>query len=230
MKSNWSEQLLSKEQMARVSESVGKAESKTRGEIVPMIVRRSSAIGHVKIVAALIWLLLIATLDVAGTHYSSELTVLFYEKLALDFPKVLFWFTTVSALLAIPASYALATCAPLQRLLTPREDLEFEVVERAQLEFYWKNIQRTEERTGILIFLSLMERQCVVLADKGISSKLPRETWDGIVKTVVDGIKKNQASEGLIEAIQKCGVILAEHFPARDANPNELPNQLIVKE
>lgn len=230
MKSNWSEQLLTKEQMARVSEAVGAAESKTRGEIVPMIVRRSSAIGHVKIIAVLILLLLIATLDVVGTHYASDLTVFFYEKAELDFSQFLFWFTTLGALFAIPISYAISKSATVQRHLTPREDLEFEVVERAQLEFYWKNIQRTEERTGILIFLSVMERQCVVLADKGISSKLPRETWDDIVKTVVDGIKKNKASEGLIEAIQKCGVILAEHFPARDANPNELPNQLIVKE
>lgn len=230
MKSNWSEQLLSKEQITRVSEAVGRAESKTRGEIVPMIVRRSSAIGHVKIIAVLIILLLIATLDVLGTHYSSDLTVFFYEKAELDFSKFLFWFTTVGALLAIPISYYLSKCASVQRHLTPNEDLEFEVVERAQLEFYWKNIQKTEERTGILIFLSLMERQCVVLADKGISSKLPKETWDNLVKIVVDGIKKNQASEGLIEAINKCGAILAEHFPAEGANPNELPNQLIVKE
>lgn len=229
-KSNWVETLLSPAQIQSVSDAVSRAEKSTSGEIVPMIVRRSSAIGHVRIILVLLWLLVIATIDILGTTFASELSTWFYEKFALDFAHVLTWATGFGALLAIPVAYYFSACAGVQRRLTPSVDLDAEVIGRAQLEFYWANLQNTVGRTGILIFLSHMERKCVVLADEGISKLLPKETWDDVVKTVVGGIRANKASEGISKAVEMCGAILAKHCPPTGANPNELPNQLIVKE
>ena len=216
--------------MEQVSSAVKQAELTTSGEIVPMIVRRSSAIGHVKIILALLFLLIFATLDIVGTHYASDLTVWFYEKVGLDFLTFLGWFTAIGAILTFPIASLMAQIPGVQRCLTPDEDLAFEVLERAQLEFYWTNIVKTEARTGILIFLSLMERRCVVLADEGISKHLPKDVWDEVVKVVVDGIRTQKSSEGLSSAIKMCGDILAKYFPPNALNPDELSNSLIVKD
>lgn len=226
----WVESLLTPSQIESVNQSVARAEKGTTGEIVPMIVRRSSMIGHVKIIVALSWLLFIATLDIIGTTFMSDLSVWYYEKFGADFSLFLMWATAIAALLTIPLAYYLSRVDSVQRCLTPDADMDFEVIERAQLEFYWANLQKTEGRTGILIFLSLMERECVVLADQGISKLLPKETWDEVVKTVIGGIKEKKASEGLSKAVLMCGEILAKHFPASAQNPNELANHLIVKE
>lgn len=226
----WVESLLSPSQVQTVSDAVARVEKTTSGEIVPMIVRRSSAVGHVRIIVSLSWLLLLATLDILGTTFMAELSVWFYEKFGADFSHFLMWATAIGALLTIPISYYLSRIDSIQRCLTPDSDLDFEVMERAQLEFYWAKLQETKDRTGILIFLSLMERKCVVLADEGISKLLPKETWDDVVKIVIDGIHAGQASEGLSKAVSKCGEILAKHFPPTSQNPNELANHLIVKE
>ena len=46
----------------------------------------------------------------------------------------------------------------------------------------------------------------------------------------VDGeaLKIGHTKEGFIGAIEKCGELLAEHFPAHSENPNELPDGLVI--
>ena len=41
-------------------------------------------------------------------------------------------------------------------------------------------------------------------------------------------IAAGQRSEGFIKAIERCGKILAEHFPPGAIDADELPNHLIV--
>ena len=42
------------------------------------------------------------------------------------------------------------------------------------------------------------------------------------------GIKTGHTKEGFTGAIEKCGELLAEHFPAHSENPNELPDGLVI--
>jgi len=132
---------------------------------------------------------------------------------------------SVSALLAS----LLSRWPWLQRLLIPKKDQENDVFHRAHFEFSAHGLTNTKERTGILIFVSLMEHRCVVLADKGISDKVAQETWDSIIENLILNIKNKKAAEGFQMAIQKCGEVLAKHLPASGQNTNELRNNLILK-
>jgi uncharacterized membrane protein len=40
--------------------------------------------------------------------------------------------------------------------------------------------------------------------------------------------KGGNFAEGALQAIARITVLLAEHFPARSANPNELPDKPVV--
>lgn len=70
----------------------------------------------------------------------------------------------------------------------------------------------------------------MVLADKKIAEKLPRETWQGVCDLMIAGIKKKDLAGGLINALNKSGELLQPLFPIKPDDINELPNELIIKE
>ena len=81
---------------------------------------------------------------------------------------------------------------------------------------------------GFLIFVSYMERQVRIVADSGIAKKIPQDLWNIIADELAAGIKTGHTKEGFTGAIEKCGELLAEHFPAHSENPNELPDGLVI--
>jgi putative membrane protein len=101
------------------------------------------------------------------------------------------------------------------------------VKEATEKEFYIQGLYRTREETGILIFISVFERQVWVLADRGINEKLPSETWQDVVDLVVDGIKERRQVDAICQAVDQVGQILETHFPATSNNPDELESVII---
>lgn len=214
---HWLHGFITPEDAQRVSEAVERAEALTTGEIVPIIVRRSSTIGHVPWLVTLILLVVILVFEVPQMSVFSEARAS--------------WLLLLLSIACLLLSIPLSKSTWMQRLLVPQGDQAFQVEARALLEFYSTGVTATKSRTGVLLFISLMERKAVVLADEGISHKLPRETWAHICEQMVDGIKKGQTAEGLIGAVHKGGELLAQHFPhGPEENINEISNQLILKE
>jgi len=122
----------------------------------------------------------------------------------------------------------LAMIAPVRRLLTPRGLKRHRVRQHAQELFVAKGLHGTRERTGVLIFVSQAEHMVELVADDGIDAKVEQSVWDEAVAVLVKGVKRGAPAEGFVAAIERCGAVLAEHFPATDDNPNELPDSLVM--
>lgn len=202
----------------RISQAVRQAELVTKGEIVPMIVPASAryreAGYRTGLMLALLSLALLLTIEIYwlpwGWHAGNA-----------------GWL-----LLAVVASYGfgqwLGRIPRVIRLVTSRERLAHKVALRAEQAFYKHGLHQTQGRTGVLIFVSLLERRVQVLADKGINDHVPAGTWDGVVGGIVAGIKTGQATDAICAAIAMCGTLLAQVSPAGSGdNPNELPDSLI---
>ena len=97
----------------------------------------------------------------------------------------------------------------------------------AHEQFFRQGLHHTQERTGVLLFVSLAERYVEIIADKGINDIVKPGTWDSVVDNFVTAIKNNNISDGFIAAIEACGKILQENFPAQSPNVNELPDRLV---
>lgn len=219
----WSLALLSEEDAQKISLAVAEAEKNTLGEIVPIIVKSSSTLGNLK---ETLMFMLLSIFMIGELQY---MPIFDFAGQALV-TGVLFG---VAAVLAILLSKSLW----IQRILLPKKDQILQVSRRAELEFYHAGVQSTKMKTGILLFLSVMEKRAVVLADQAINSKVPKETWDQVCQMMIEGIKKGETAEGICKAIQRSGELLAKEFPAPSEsgkndqnNPNELSNQLILKE
>jgi putative membrane protein len=95
--------------------------------------------------------------------------------------------------------------------------------------FHEHGLRRTEGRTGILIFVALFEHRVVVLADEAIDQALgPDEQWETLVEAVLGGIRHGRAADGIIEAVEQCGALLAHPLPAAPDDRDEIPHGLVL--
>jgi putative membrane protein len=117
---------------------------------------------------------------------------------------------------------------PLLRLFIPESRKETRVAERALRAFYEKKLHATRDNTGVLFFISLLERKVWILADSGIYQKIPQETLLAHATDIASGIKQGQACNALCRQIETVGVILARHFPIKPDDTNELSNQVFT--
>ena len=213
---SWLSSHLRNADLSNVAAAVRQVEVTTSGEVVPMIVRRSMVTGHVFPMVLLILGILYGATEVlwADRSWRGE-----------------HWMWAFLDLLVLTlVAWGVARIEWLQRLLTPISDLRLQVLRRAEAEFYKAGLHQTKDATGILIFVSLAEHQAVVLADKGISQKLPANEWDEVVKLVTHSVRDGGLAKGLTAAIARCGQLLAPHFPLKDHDRNELSDALVIKE
>ena len=104
------------------------------------------------------------------------------------------------------------------------------VITRARDIFLQEEIFNTLERTGILIYISEMEKRVQVLGDQGISSVIEQSDWDNVLELVTHGIKKGNPADGLVLAIHECKKLLLENgFIVRSDDTNELSDKMIIE-
>ncbi len=103
------------------------------------------------------------------------------------------------------------------------------VKELAREEFFKLGIDKTRDKTGIIIFLLLEARQFYILADEGINKKVPEKTWDAIKDEIQEHFIEGRFSEGIIHGVDRVGKILREHFPIKPDDTNEISNRVILE-
>ena len=107
---------------------------------------------------------------------------------------------------------------PLFRDQRPRE--------RALDVFSHLRIWDTAHNNGVLIYLLLADRDVEIVADRGIDAKVPDGAWDGIVGDFTRAVGEGRVADGFVMAIERCGGLLASHFPRRPEDRDELANRL----
>jgi len=200
------EQLFDSAALDLVERAVQEAERRTSGEIVPAIVDQSHDYAGVRAAAAALF------------AFATGAAVL-----AAPLDPVL-WLPPLQ-LAAFAGGWLLSGRRALLRRLIPARVCTEAVARAARLAFLEHGLVETRERTGILIYISLLEHRVLVLADRGIDPLVEDGTWDGVVDRVLDGIRSGRAEEGLCAAIRLCGDLLAARFPRRDDDRDELENR-----
>ena len=135
-------------------------------------------------------------------------------------------YAALQALLFV-VTLALTWFTPLGLWLTPRAIRRERVHREAMKQFLSRGLHVTAERTGVLLYVSLADHVAEVVADEGIYAKVVPELWGDTILALIEGIKSGRAADGFVRAIEIAGAVLAEHFPPRPHNPNELPDKLI---
>lgn len=104
------------------------------------------------------------------------------------------------------------------------------VFDRAADIFEKLKMHKTELRNGILFYVAVSDRKFVIIGDAGINQIVPEGFWTGVKDRVIDHFSKNEIIEGLKEGIRMAGYKLGEHFPRKEGDINELPNEISMGE
>jgi len=86
----------------------------------------------------------------------------------------------------------------------------------------------TEENSGVLIYLQMVDHRIEIVADRGIDRRVEQSAWDAICRRMEVEFRAGRFEAGTIAAIGEVTELLARHFPPGDDNPDELPNRPVV--
>jgi putative membrane protein len=220
--------IFSSEDHDLVTAAVAAAERKSDGEIVTIVAPRSDSYHDVGLHYAVLFMLLVpaigAVLPQSWYDWVAGLLLGWNETLSLRL--VMLALLVKMALVFLIVRLLLASMK-LRMALTPTETKRRRVRRRALELFRTAAEQRTKGRTGILLYLSLLERRAEIVADEAIHSKVSDEVWGEAMAALVAKVREGRPAEGMALAVEKMGAVLAEALPPTLDNPNELADRLI---
>ncbi|MEO8211071.1 MAG: TPM domain-containing protein [bacterium] len=96
-------------------------------------------------------------------------------------------------------------------------------------EFIKLGIDKTEQKTGVLIFVMFGERKFEFIADEGINSKIHPGHWDKISIDVKDYFSKERYLDGILYGLNSLSEVLIREFPIGRDDKNELSNEVVIQ-
>lgn len=240
---------LNEQDAEAVGEAVARAEKTTSGEIVAALTPSSHSYSFWELFFALSCAALAFALFMAFLpHLSSFAARFFWGSLPA-------WFMPLCAgaliFLITALLFRFANIPVIDRLVVPAAYKNAAVFRRAMRFFAESGIYDTREHSGVLIFISLLEKKVFIIADRGISSKIEQSVWDALAAQLSAGFSKrtrpgatpasghtlsapgqslSSAASAIVQTVEECGALLAKHFPPSADNPDELHNELVVLE
>lgn len=210
MKPN-AKELFSAEEQERIRQTVARAERHTSGEIATMVVAESNSYPEAEVMGGvLVGGLVSLIIAIAIGH----ITIWTYVPLVIIF--------------FLPLRFLFRALPSLKLPFVGRRRVDDAVRNAAVRSFFEKGLHRTRHETGILIYLSLLERKVWILGDRGINEKIAPDFWADHAHALAEGVKEGKACDVLCKLIEDCGAELVAHFPHRHDDVNELSDHLIV--
>ena len=201
---------LSQQDQDAISAAIEEQERRTLAELVTVVTDASDGYRYIPVLwASIISMFVPGLVYIAGgwTDFSSlyTLQVLLFLVLAFGF-----------------------RYSPIKHRLIPKAIKRQRAARMARQQFFAQHLHHTDQRLGVLLFVSVAEHYVEILADKGVSERISDQQWQQIVGEFSRQVKAGQVTEGFLQAISNSGDLLAEVAP-QDASPvDALPNNLVI--
>jgi putative membrane protein len=193
---------------ARIAKAIEAAEDDTAGEIYVVIAAQADAYPLVPV----LWAALLAMLIPWPLHLFTDLsltTILVIQSVS---------FILAASFLAHPA---------MRPSIVPASLAADAARKAAHAQFFAHGVHLTAERTGVLIYVALAEHCVEVVADDVIDGKVDQLEWKALTEEIVTAAREGRLADGLVIAIRRAGAVLAQHFPRRADDKNEIPNRVV---
>jgi putative membrane protein len=219
---------LSEDDHEKISSEIAAAEASSNGEIVAVATPISDAYHDV----GLHWALIPLFAVLAWAAWRPTALVWWYNLLLGGWQSdptlsQLLTLLMVFAALKFTVALLIMKWMPLRIALTPAATKHRRVRRRAIAIFKAAAERRTSGRTGILIYLSMAERRAEIIGDEAITKVTTPETWGEAMAALLVDVKQGRVGDGIVAAVERVGIVLAEHFPRSTSDINEIPDKLI---
>jgi uncharacterized membrane protein len=109
------------------------------------------------------------------------------------------------------------------RVFVSRKSVENALVE-AQSHFVEMAMNKTRERNGVLIFVAPISHNFAVVGDTAVHAKCGEDFWKQLTGEMSQYFRDSHFTRGIVHGVRKAGELLAQHFPHRPDDENELPD------
>src|SRR5262252_4048594 len=100
-------------------------------------------------------------------------------------------------------------------------DRAFEIFENLQM-------QKTQLRNAVLVYVAVKDRQLAVFGDEGIHNKVGNEYWANEVVKMIHTFNRENIAQGIAQCVKNIGEALSANFPYdKDTDKNELPDDIV---
>ena len=111
------------------------------------------------------------------------------------------------------------------RVFISNKEIE-DAYERAKTRFLALGMDKTRARNGVLIYFAPRSHKFAVVGDIAIHERCGDDFWRQLIAAMQESLKDRHFTEAVIHAVEKCGALLAKHFPPDSDGSDELPNQV----
>ena len=103
-------------------------------------------------------------------------------------------------------------------------------LERAQEVFFELKMEATNDRNGVLFYVSVTDKKFAIIGDQGINELVATDFWNATKEIVLNHFKQGAFKQGLVEGILSAGNQLKAYFPYQSDDENELSNEISKSE
>jgi len=201
--------LLTESEAKQVAEAISEVEKKTDAELVAVLARQADDYRYIPA----LWSALIALVSPG---------VILFMPFWLEVGEVLLIQLIVFVVMVI-----LLRFPPVMRRIIPSSVKTWRASNLARRQFLENNLHHTNGETGVLIFVSEVERYVEIIADRGVTPFVSDADWQEIVDEFTQQVHNGKTLDGFLQTVNKCGDLLSENIPAT-SEKDELPNHLIM--
>lgn len=99
-------------------------------------------------------------------------------------------------------------------------------LDRAANYFHKLEMDKTQLRNGVLIYLATVDHKFAIIGDQGINKLVPADFWDKTKEAMLSCFKEGDLFQGLVTGIERAGKQLQRYFPAQTGDRNELSDDI----
>jgi uncharacterized membrane protein len=99
-------------------------------------------------------------------------------------------------------------------------------LDRAKELFHLLKMDNTKEENGVLIYVGVDDHQLAIIGDRGLNSQVPKDFWETTKDKIIAQFRKGRFQAGLVDGVQCAGEKLAQFFPWKHGDTNELSDEI----
>jgi len=192
-----------------LSDAVRAVESRSSAELVVAVRAHSGSFLHADLIAGIA----LALAGLIGLLFS-------------PWPFDLLWFVIDPLLAGVLGAFVASRLPALRRVLTFRKIRRRQVETAARATFVEKGIHGTTGRTGILLYVSLLEREAAVIHDLGVETLATTDGWRRAVGQIEAAVRRGEDGVAVAALVRALGDLLAPAFVRSAEDVDELANEV----
>lgn len=103
-------------------------------------------------------------------------------------------------------------------------------LEAAYHKFTRLKMEATEQRNGVLLYISPADHKAAIWGDRGIHDVARSDFWDKVLAEMLPFFREGRIADGICRGVGSIGELIRSQYPVSENDINELSDDVILEE